>query len=103
MSRRIRAAGTGARRCARFPAGNRRRLRGASGDMVNKSPTSRKRREKWGPKFARARDRTRSSLAELLDFAEALPTGLVDRAVMMAAHAETVAVGILHIHFANAP
>src|SRR5450755_325733 len=45
----------------------------------------------------------RRLFSELLDFPEALPTGLVDRAVVVAAHAETVAVRILHIHFADTP
>ena len=39
----------------------------------------------------------------LLDLAEALPSSLVDRTSGIAAHAETVAVRILHIHFTSAP
>src|SRR5579863_3746031 len=43
------------------------------------------------------------SLPELLDRAEALPSSLVDRARRVAAHAKTVTVRILDIHFASAP
>jgi hypothetical protein len=43
------------------------------------------------------------SLPELLYVAEAPPPGLVDRARRITAHAETVTVRILHIHFASSP
>src|SRR5882757_3370267 len=45
----------------------------------------------------------RVSFPELLYFSETLPAGFVDGAFGMAAHAEPVAVGVLHIHFADAP
>src|SRR5436305_13464707 len=46
---------------------------------------------------------SRTSFAELLDFAEAFPTGFISWTGSIAAHAESVAVWLLNIHFTGAP
>src|SRR4029077_8646529 len=52
---------------------------------------------------AAANDPCFGSLSELLYLPEALPAFVIDWALGMAAHAKTMTIRVLHIHFADAP
>src|ERR1700681_3011492 len=97
MSRRIRAAEIAAPPCAVFLAWNPPQSRVSSRVMVNSCGEE---CQRVATGFAGIHS---GSLSELLYLTEALPARFVRRARGMAAHAKTVTVQILHIHFPNTP